>query len=253
MDTLLQTLVAEWDDDNTLAISITGSHARGDAMRYSDVDVWRFVRAMPDDPFAEYTLEERDAYLISVSLKTFDGLREAMTQPQQALFAVPAVRQMRVLLDKTGELARIIEEIQQFTWEVLQAQADREASHHLYGLAEEVHKIMNGLAQADDQLMIYGLYGLIVNLTQAVALHRGVMVLSENNFFRQTQQTVGMDSAWTHEHRIALGLAVASPPMRARAGLRLYRETAALLDSIILSEHRPMIEYTLRQITRFAE
>lgn len=251
MDTLLQTLVVEWDDDNTLAISLTGSYARGEAMRYSDLDVWRFVKTLPDDPFAEYTLYERESHLISVSLKTFAGLRAAMTEPQRALFAVPGVRQMRVLLDKTGELARIIEEAQQFRWESLQAQADREASTHLQGLAEEVHKIMNGLAQADDQLTIYGLYGLIINLTHAVALHLGVMMLSENNFFRQTQQAVGMDTAWAHEHRIALGLAVASPSMRARAGLRLYRETAALLDAIILPEHRPVIEYTFKQITRF--
>jgi hypothetical protein len=251
MDTLLQTLVAEWDDDNTLAISLTGSHARKDAMRYSDVDVWRFMRAMPDDPFAEYALFERESNLISVTLKTLDGLRAALTQPQQALFAVPAVRQMRVLLDKTGELAGMIEEAQQFKWDVLQVQADREASTHLYGLAEEFRKIMYGLAQADDQLMIYGLYGLVSNLTQAVALHRGVMMLPENNFFRQTQQVVGVDSAWTHEHRLALGLLMASPPMRARAGLRLYRESAALLNAIILPEHRPVIEYTLRQIMRF--
>ena len=97
MDVLLQTLVAEWDDDNTLAISLTGSHARGDAMRYSDVDVWRFVKTMPD---VLYSLQQHDSFLLSVSYKTFDSLREEMRQPQQALFAVPAVRQMRVLLDK---------------------------------------------------------------------------------------------------------------------------------------------------------
>lgn len=253
VDALLQALMAEWDDENTLAVALTGSHARGDALPYSDVDVWRFVRTMPDDPEAEYMLEQRDSFLVSVNFKTFEAVRKAMSQPQQALFAVPAVRQVRVLLDKTGDLARLIEEAQQFRWETLKAQADREASYHAHGLAEEIHKILNGLAQADDQQMIYGLYGLVVNLTHAVALHRGVMIESENNFFRQTEHAVGADSAWTQAHRMALGLSVASPAMRARAGLRLYRETAALLDSIIQPAHRPVIEYTLKQIARFVD
>jgi hypothetical protein len=41
--------------------------------------------------------------------------------------------------------------------------------------------------------------------------------------------------------------------MRARAGLRLYRESVALLDAIIRPEHRPVIDYTLKQITRFVD
>jgi hypothetical protein len=253
IDTLLQSLVTEWNEENTLAIGLTGSHARGDAIRYSDVDLWRIVATMPDNPEAEYALYQRESFLISVNFKTFDGLREAMTQPQKALFAVPGIRQVRALLDKTGDLAQIIEEAKAFRWETLQAQADLEAGYHLYGLAEEVHKIMNGLAQADDHLMIYGIYGLVINLTHAVALHRGVMVLSENNYFRQVEQAVGADSAWSHEHRLALGLRVASPSMRARAGLRLYRETAALLDSILQPEHRSVVEYTLKQLARFVE
>ena len=40
-NTFLGSLAAELDDTNTVAVALMGSHARGDATSYSDVDLVR--------------------------------------------------------------------------------------------------------------------------------------------------------------------------------------------------------------------
>ena len=43
-DAFLQAIVAEIDSDEVTAMILAGSHVRGTATRYSDVDFARFVR-----------------------------------------------------------------------------------------------------------------------------------------------------------------------------------------------------------------
>ncbi|MBZ0299598.1 MAG: hypothetical protein K8J31_07665, partial [Anaerolineae bacterium] len=246
-------LIARWDDDNTVGFGLTGSYVRGDAQLYSDVDLWQFVQAMPDDPFAEYTLRQEGDFLISLSLRTIESQREKMARPEGALSAVPGLRQMRVLLDKTGAVTALIQEARDFQWESLQAAADVYASHELLGNSEEAYKLMSGLRLSDDHMILFWLPWLVVGLTRAVAIHRGILTDSENTFYRQVQQAMGYDSAWTQAHRLAMGTRMASPNMQARAGLRLYRETAAVLSPILLPEHEAVIDRTLRQLARFVD
>ena len=251
IDTLLETLITELDDDNTIAFGLTGSYARGDATPHSDVDLWQFVKTMPDDPYAKYTLRQVQDHLVSLSIRTLAHEADKLKQPDSALAAVPGLRQMRVLRDKTGELGALLQAAHDFKWDTLQSAANDYASHELAGQAEEAHKIMTGLQQAEDTLMLYWLMGLLFGLTHAVAVHKGLIIDSENHYFRNVQLAVGDQSAWTHHHRAALGLLMASPSMRAHAGLRLYRDTVALLEPVILPGHVPVIQATLQRMVHF--
>jgi hypothetical protein len=158
---------------------------------------------------------------------------------------------MRILSDNIGEILALKDAALRFQWAAVQEHANQCASNELLGYAEEAHKLMNALAQPEDYRLIYALHGLIIGLSQAVALYKGVLSESENTFWRQVQLAVGDDSAWTQSQRLALGLLVATPRARAEAGLRLYRETAALLEPIIRSQHRVVIEATVNRIAQF--
>jgi hypothetical protein len=253
LEALLSACVADLDDAATVAIGLTGSHTRDNARRYSDVDLWHFVQTVPDEPFVDYTLRQEGDFLVSVTVATLQAQREKMTRPAGALSAVPGLRQTRILLDKTGELAALVQAARDFQWASVAAEANRYASYDLMGNAEEAHKIMNGLDQADDYLLVYGVTGLVLGLSHTVALFKGVLSESENTYWRDVQVAVGLDSQWTHEQRLALGLVLASPRMRGIAGLRLYRETAALLESVILPEHEPVIASTLKRLSHFVD
>jgi predicted nucleotidyltransferase len=253
IETVLQALVTELADDNTVAIGLTGSHARGEAQPYSDIDLWHFVEHMPDAPQADYTLRQQGEYLISVTVRTLADQRARLSDPAAALSVVPGLRQTRPLLDPTGALARLIQEAHDFRWESIQDAANRCASYELMGNAEEAAKIMNGLRTADDHLILFWLPWLVVGLTRAIAVQRGILIVSENSFYRLVQRSTGPDSAWAQAQRLALGVQIASPQMRGVAGLRLYRETAALLRPVILPEHAPVIDATLRRLARYAD
>lgn len=253
-DSFLAALLADLDDANTVAIALFGSHARGDPTPpYSDVDMARFVRVLPARDSERYTLRCRADHLVSISTTTIGLKRAEMNEPDEAIWVVPALRQMRILLDKDGALAALQQEAVAFRWEPLQGAADAYASEEVFGFAEEAHKVLGGLLKGDESMVLYATWGLVLGLTRALLVQRGVLVESDNTYFRQAQQTAGLDSAWTRALRLAAGFDAPAPdvpPFVARgvAGLRLYVETARLLRGILAPAHRAVIERTLAAI-----
>jgi predicted nucleotidyltransferase len=251
----LDRLAAELDDGTTVAIALMGSHARGDPTPYSDVDLLRFSGRLPESKAQSYTLKRREGRLVSVMTTTIAARREELSRPEQAIWAVPGLRQGRILLDKRGELARLKQEADDFRWEPLQDAADEYASYNLMGNAEEVHKVLGGLSRGDESAMLYGTLGLCLNLPTIVAVQRGLLIETENAFFRKVQQSAGQASAWTRWFRLAVGFdptppAVTPAQARAIAGLRLYEETASMLWRVLRPEHTEVVELTLEAIRR---
>ena len=251
---LLSSLVEELDLGDTRGIALTGSYARGEATRYSDVDLLRFVGTLPRREAERYTLAHRKGHLVSITKTTIAAMRAALTRPQDAIMVVPALRQARVLLDKDGSLDRLKREATQFSWEPLREAADEYASYSLMGYAEEVHKVLTGLIARDEPTALYGTIGLVLGLAKAVAVQRGLLIRSENSMFHQVQDAVGQRSSWTNEFRLASGLDAgpeAAPPVEARglAGLRLYEETALLLRHVLRPHHLQVVEKTLATIS----
>lgn len=250
---LLNDIVAELDNSDTLAVALTGSHVRGDATRYSDVDILRFVAELPEKASQRYMLKHIGGRLVSITTTTIIAKRTEMTRPEEAIFAVPGLRQVRVLLDRDGSLGRLRREAESFTWEPLQAAADEYASYNLMGCAEEAHKILTGLFASDESTLAYANLGLYLGMVKAIAVQRGVLINSDNTYFQQVQDAAGRDSEWTRWFRLSAGLDRGMehlPPAKAQgiAGLRLYCETAALLRPVLRPEHAEVVEKTLAAI-----
>lgn len=252
-ENFLGRLVAELDDADTAGVALTGSHARGDATRYSDVDLLRFVDVLPESEAERYTLRHREGYLVSISSTTVSAKLEELARPQDAIWTVSGLRQSRILLDRDGSLRRLKQTAAEFTWEPLRDAADEYASYSVMGYAEEVRKVLGGMLRSDDSAVLYGTLGLGLGLTKAILVQRGVLLESENSYFSQVQDAVGHDSAWARWLRLSVGLDAAPmdrPLVKARgvAALRLYEETVMLLQGVLRSEHRDVIENALAVI-----
>jgi hypothetical protein len=239
----LQTLVTQLDGPGILGIILGGSHARGDAGPYSDVDIALFVKADTQPPPKQ--LFYRDGYLVSIASKSIAGIREDLSRPNRAIFVVPGLRGARILLDKDGSVGNLFRDIDGFIWEPLQSAADRYASYTMMTLAEQVHKILSETPRGNELALAYATAKLLSGLTEAVAVQRGVLVKSDNTYYGQVEAVAGPE--WTKYHRIAAGVDAevgGATPARSRAlaAVRLYRETVELLRSSMESVHLAVAE-----------
>ncbi len=253
-DIFLSRLVAELDNEAVTAMILKGSYARGDATAYSDIDLTRFVKEPP-----ERTQQKRFVYcgdlLISISTRTFAQERERLTDPETAIFVVSGIREARILLDKDGAFSAFQQEVRAFTWESLQASANSYASATLMEHTEYIHKILRALLLHDEYALSEIALELLFVLTDAIAVQRGMLVISGNTYFRQAQEHVGVDSVWTYYHRLVAGMDTDmaqgnSNEVRGVAVLHLYHETVKLLRPILQIEHREVIDQSISIIER---
>ncbi len=235
------------------ALGLTGSLARGEETSLSDVDLIRFVPQAQLHREIPLRLEECNGYLVSLTAATLRQKRQELRQPQIALWAAPGLRQMVILHDPSGKLARLKNSAAHLTWDTLKPAARIAISHEMRDNAEEVYKILNGLQRGNEGMILYALYGLVLNLMQVMAMHRGVWINTENEYFRLVQDAAGISSPWTAVLRPAAGLAPLagreSPVVeRGRACLQLYLETVDQVNSTLLDEDRPVIQSACRAI-----
>ena len=73
---------------------------------------------------------------------------------------------------------------------------------------------------------------------------------SSSRYVQQVQENVGLDSALTRYHRLAIDADEPDTPQapattveaRAVAALRMYQQTVTLLRAAIQPDHRPLVE-----------
>ena len=245
-DSFLQSMLERIDSARVIGVGIVGSYARGQESRYSDVDLDIYVSKLPEDPTDRYTLRYWEDRLISLKYALLDDELAALRDPRRAIWAVPGLRGMRILIDRDDAVAGLQRAAQEFDWSPLQPAADAFAAEEVMGNAEEVHKILNG----HESTVLYASWGLVKNMLEAVAVQRGLMVVSENRYFDLIQDSVGRDSAWTRAFRRAWGLEEGASDYRARgaAALTLYRLSAVMFDALIPERHHEVVHRTLQLI-----
>ena len=249
-DPFIQSFLEKIDSPDVTGVGIVGSYARGQESKYSDVDFDIFVNRLPEKPYERYTLRYWENKLVSLKYTLLDDEKAALTNPRRAIWAVPGLRGMKIILDKDGSLAALQQAAHQFDWSPLQPAANEFAAEEIMGNAEEVHKILSGLARAHESTVLYATWGLVKNMLEAVAVQRGILIVSENHYFDLIQDAVGRDSKWTTAFRAAWGLDPLSSQHQTRgaAALKLYQLSAAMFDEWIPARHRAVVNKTLQSI-----
>lgn len=249
-DPFIQSTLEQIDSPDVIGVGLVGSYARGQESRYSDVDFDIFVSKVPENPYERYTLRYWEDKLISLKYTLLDSERSALREPRRAIWAVPGLRGMKILLDKDGSMAELQQAAQEFDWAPLQSVADEFAAEEIMGNAEEAHKILSGLARDHESTVLYASWGLVKNMLEAVVVQRGILIVSENRYFDLIQDSVGRDSEWTRAFRTAWGLGPSGSGYRQRgaAALALYCLSAEMFDELIPNKHREVVNKTLQLI-----
>ena len=249
-DLFLQSALEQIDSPDVIGVGVVGSYARGQESKYSDVDFDIFVGKLPENPYDRYTLRYWEDKLISLKYTLLDDEHSALTNPRRAIWAVPGLRGMKIVLDKDGSMAALQRAAQDFDWSPLQPIADEFAAEEIMGNAEEVHKILNGLARQHESTVLYASWGLVKNMLETVAVQRGILIVSENRYFDLIQDSLGRNSEWTRVFRTAWGLDTVGSGYQKRgaAALTLYRLSAEMFDGLIPEKHRLVVNKTLQLI-----
>jgi hypothetical protein len=248
-ETFLAALVAELESDQVRGILLGGSHARGDATPYSDVDLACFV---PDSfPPQHKRFLYREGHLVSIALKTLAGVQQQLRDPYQALWIVPSFQQARVLLDKDGSMHQLQRLVEDFTWEPLRTQALEDVSDLLIGEAEVIHKLLGNRWRGNLSGVAYATSQLFEGLTMAMTLFHAVFITTDSLYYQQVETAVGLQAAWTRYHRLLTGVTTSteetsSIQARGKLALLLYQETAQILWPTLSPEHRSVVEQVLR-------
>lgn len=242
---LLHTLATELSASDTVAIVLAGSAVRNTATAYSDIDLAHVMAGGHAGP--EKRFHYRDGRLISVSMRTMTWWRRAITQPERAIFLVPAMRDARVLLDPDGEFNRYLRELQDFSWTTLQPAANRFAGAALAAQAETVHKVLSALLRNEG--LFESVAPLALDLTQIVAVQRGVLIETSAQYMQRVRHAVGDDSEWSRFHRVATAQPRPGEPattlrQQGVAVLHLYLETFRMIERIMLPDRHALAAAT---------
>lgn len=248
-------LVERFRESHVEAIVLMGSYARGDAGRYSDVDLVRFLVPTWRGPTDSQTFVIGDQ-LVVVSNVMPQSVEEWFTEPERATWAIAGLLTAQALWDPNGVFATVQSRARAFRWDTdMQAKANSYAGREMVGWAEEAHKGLEGLRRDDIGRLLNARFGLTFGLANVARVYLGVFITGENTFYAEICEKAGPDSRLARLLRAAFGIeSTTASALTLRdhvtAGLRLYVETARLVRGDVDASCGAIIDHTVAEIVR---
>lgn len=241
-------LVTRFRAPGVVALVLMGSHARGDAGPFSDVDLVRFHAQGVATGSAETHL--LGGHFVVVSDVYPDQIEESFQEPQQASTTIAGLRSALPLWDPDKYFSSVQERAKAFNWdEVMQDRADAWASSQMVGWIEEVQKGLAGLRTSHEGRLLNARFGLTWGMVNVLRVQRGVLVSGDNDLYPEVIQVVGAESYWAALSRQAYGIDGGDSLLdQVVAGLRLYALTAELLADALRPDDKRKIDEVVGRI-----
>lgn len=224
----------EYADQGARAVVLSGSWARGDAHRASDIDLWVLGnrRSAP-------TLW-RERFMVCVTRTTEAAERRRLSEPPYFAAAVPGWQVAIPLFDPHGIARQLKAEARCFRWESVARKADRWVASSMVGWAEEAVKLVRAMAEGELQTASVQRNLLANALASVMAIHRRMLWRSENGFWERVSSEVG--GRWGSAQRRALGNG-AGLRESLRSALLLYHETARATWECLDAQQRSVVAF----------
>lgn len=232
-------------------VAVLGSFARGDAGPFSDIDVVRFsddaaLRSMD----GSYLVGGRLAVVATASR---EDVASWFDRPELIVNYVGGLRYAHALADEDGIIAGLRETALAFRWTPeLSRRADAWVGAQMVGWIEEVFKGLEGLRRDDVGRLLNARFGLSWGLSRVMVVHRRLLLEGDNAMHAALTAALGETSSWVALRDRVFGVADSQDGRtlrgQVRAGLRLYRETAALVADGLSAGESGLVEATLAAI-----
>jgi hypothetical protein len=234
-------LVALADGPAVRGVAVLGSAARGEASRWSDIDIESTVARAADKWLTRASF--LDGRLVMSSSVTHEEQLAQLEMPDKAIWAAPSFAAMRILVDRDGALARLQATARAFDYGPLRPAATAFVRQKVESACEYVFKIRDGLERHDESKALHAAASLVGKCQRIVAVAFLTPIPTENVYLRIIGEAAG--PAWTAEHRKAFGLEGGDAFTQAEAAVRLFRETIRLVDDRLDVATRAIVDPTL--------
>ena len=252
--------------EETKALLLMGSMARGDGGIDSDVDLLRLTGKDGGDSGGETGSFVIDVggvpRLVTVGNAGPETRAAWFSDPSAACEAIGGVRESVILVDGEEGLGRKVkEDALAFVWdEEIQAKADAYVEEAMVGWVEEALKGVEGLNRArasenwraeEGQIvgrLLNARFGLSHGLVGLVRVWKGVLLASDNTFLSATKAAVGIDHPWSLLATDAFGVQSADLPSQIASGLALFVSTVDLVRHLLSPDAASVIDHALTRI-----
>ncbi len=238
---LLGHLAALADGPAVRGVAVLGSAARGEAGRWSDIDIESTVAGAADKWLTRATF--MTGRLVMSSSITHAEQIAQLELPDMAIWAAPSFAAMRILVDRDGALAALQATARDFDYRPLRHAATAYVRQKVGASCEYVFKIRDGLERRDESKALHAAASLTGKCERIMAVAFLTPIPTENEYLKIVRAAAG--PAWTAEHRAAFGLNDGDAFRQAEAAVKLFRETIRLVDDRLDGATRAIVGPTL--------
>lgn len=238
---MMADLTALADGPAVQGIAVLGSVARGEASRWSDVDIESTVVG-PADKWLTRPSFIDGRLVMSSSITRVEQLAQ-LELPDKAIWAVPAYAAMRILVDRGGGLEQLRDVCRAFDLAALRPAATMYIREKAGSSCEYVFKIRDALDRRNGSKALHAAAALMGKCERIVAVAFSTPIPTENEYLRIISAAGG--PAWTAAHRRAYGLEGGDEFTQAEAAVGLFRETIRLIDDRLDGPTRAIVGPTL--------
>lgn len=232
-------VAAELVAEGAGAVVLMGSFARGDATPESDIDLYAIGAGPP------YRLERREPFLVSVSWRAVEAIRDGSRSPAEAFGLIPGWRSAVILADREGVAARLRAAAREWTSDSLdRAECDRWVAEQITGYAEEVHKLVNQRHSANWTALAANRSILALRLAIPMAVHHRLLFETENELWNLVNEKIG--ERWADAQARTFVLAGESLDDTVDAAFELYALACLEVASLLDARQRTVVEHACR-------
>ena len=242
MNRVARGLVRDFSKGGSRAVLLSGSWARHEARRHSDIDLWVLGRA------GQPSFSWHEPFLVSISRISPVTERRRFLEPPHTGEILGAWRTARILYDPHGEARRLRDYAEHFRWERVGRRCDRWVARSVVSWGEGAVKLVSSLARGERDTAAVQRNLLAESLTFVLAVHRRIVWFTDNGLWERLGRTEGAE--WWDAQQLALGLRDESLWESSMGALDLYRLTVERVRSVLKDDELTTVEHVCSEIVR---
>lgn len=228
-------------DEGASAVYLTGSWARGDAHRESDLDI-RVIGEKEDQ-----SIYRHGGFLVAEKWSSLDDQKDLFEDPASVGSVVPGWKSALLLADPDGLAAALREEAEGWSWERVESKCDRWVADEFVEYTEEIHTLYSNLDQGNRTAAAVTRSTVAVKLPEILSVHLRILYETEKEMWDLVADEMGDPYAATQAK--ALGEGDESFREMCKAAFGLYDIAAAKVEGVLGDSDREVVEHA-RDVAR---